>query len=107
MFKRGLKRALAWCKKNRDFSKSRKQSDCRVVAAALRMTRELALTKPRIAGAHLSDRRSIAPPAADPGDIHAENNAEIDRVLAHLQSDKLVATKHHNKVIHLRAWGNC
>ena len=40
-------------------------------------------------------------PALEPGDIHAENNAEIDRVLEQKRGSHVLVTR-HSKIIDLK-----
>lgn len=73
----------------------------RLMPAALRHLEELARRKHGI-----DQARVIADHAGDPGDVHAENNTDIDQAIALKHHRRLVQTP-NRKIIDFRQWGNC
>ena len=96
MIKRLLKR----------FKKEVPAAPDRVVTAALRAVRERAKADNSFIAPPMPKPEKSASAASDPGDIHAENNAEIDRVMEQKRGALMVMTK-HRKVVNFRVWGNC
>ncbi len=78
----------------------------RVVTAALRAVRERAKADTSFIAPPLPKPNTAASAATDPGDIHAENNAEIDRVMEQKRGELMVMTR-NRKVVNFRVWGNC
>ena len=77
----------------------------RVVTAAMHYASELARQKSSLTGTPATMPRAVesaaVAPALEPGDIHAENNAEIDRVLEQKRGSHVLVTR-HSKIIDLK-----
>lgn len=77
----------------------------RITAAAVHYAKELARQKSSLTGTPAAAPRAVESaafaPALEPGDIHAENNAEIDRVLEQKRGSHILLTR-HSKIIDLK-----
>jgi len=80
MLKKGFKRLFRWHKKNRNQERSHRLSDHRIVTTALRMCRELAHTRPRLAGSHQEQAQNPKKAEVSAAEHQAEIEAELDRV---------------------------
>ena len=96
MIKRLLKR----------FKKEEPAAPDRVVTAALRAVRERAKTDTCFIAPPQPKPEKAATAVPDPCDVHAENNAEIDRVVEQKRGELMVMTR-NRKVVNFRVWGNC
>ena len=96
MIKRLLKR----------FKKEVPAAPDRVVTAALRALRERAKAGTCFIAPPMPKPDTATSAATDPDDIHAENNAEIDRVMEQKRGELMVMTR-NRKVVNFRVWGNC
>lgn len=79
----------------------------RIVRASMHYARELAQQKSRMTGtpAHTDTPEASAASVADPGDIHAENNAEIDRVIEQKRGSRMAVTT-LSKIVDFSICGN-
>lgn len=77
----------------------------RITTAAVHYAKELARQKSSLTGTPAATSGAVesaaVTPALEPGDVHAENNAEIDRVLEQKGGNQVLVTR-HSKIIYLR-----
>lgn len=81
----------------------------RIVKAAMHYARELARQKSKLTGtpaAIPAAAKAEPAPATGADDIHAENNAEIDRVIEQRRGNRMALTR-HRKVIDFGITGCC